>query len=134
MCIRLLGLLFSLLWLMYWHILVLRFSSNICLQETSSPLTVTRFGPKVGQIGPKWGKSGKFSDQIQYILAHREIYFGAKSGNRATSWPKNLVYKQQVPIIFSLISPHCHSHIVFFEESVYTLFCSISSTYLCVIN
>ena len=33
--------------------------------------TVTRFGPKVGQIGPKWDKSGKFSDQIQYILAHR---------------------------------------------------------------
>ena len=33
--------------------------------------TVTIFGPKVGQIGPKWDKSGKFSDQIQYILAHR---------------------------------------------------------------
>ena len=33
--------------------------------------TDTRFGPKVGQIGPKWDKSGKFSDQIQYILAHR---------------------------------------------------------------
>ena len=33
--------------------------------------TVTRFGPKVGQIGTKWDKSGKFSDQIQYILAHR---------------------------------------------------------------
>ena len=33
------------------------------------PSTVTRFGPKVGQIGPKWDKSGKFSDQIQYILA-----------------------------------------------------------------
>ena len=31
--------------------------------------TVTRFGPKVGQIGPKWDKSGKFSDQIQYMLA-----------------------------------------------------------------
>ena len=31
--------------------------------------TVTRFGPKVGQIGPKWDNSGKFSDQIQYILA-----------------------------------------------------------------
>ena len=31
--------------------------------------TVTRFGPKVGQFGPKWDKSGKFSDQIQYILA-----------------------------------------------------------------
>ena len=31
--------------------------------------TVTKFGPKVGQIGPKWDKSGKFSDQIQYILA-----------------------------------------------------------------
>ena len=30
---------------------------------------MTRFGPKVGQIGSKWDKSGKFSDQIQYILA-----------------------------------------------------------------
>ena len=25
---------------------------------------VTRFGPKMGQIGPKWDKSGTFSDQI----------------------------------------------------------------------
>ena len=30
--------------------------------------TVTTFGPKVGQIGPKWDKSVNFSDQIQYIL------------------------------------------------------------------
>ena len=30
---------------------------------------LTRFGPKVGQIGPKWDISGDFSDQIQYILA-----------------------------------------------------------------
>ena len=30
-----------------------------------------RFGPKVGQIGPKWVKSGTFSGQIQYILAHQ---------------------------------------------------------------
>ena len=30
-----------------------------------------RFGPKVGQIGPKWDKSGKFSDQIS-------IYFFAR--------------------------------------------------------
>ena len=43
--------------------------------------TVTRFGPKVGQIGPKWDKSGKFSYQIQYILANL-THFGAKSGNR----------------------------------------------------
>ena len=39
--------------------------------ETPVINTVTRSGPKVGQIGPKWDKSGKFSDQIQYILAHR---------------------------------------------------------------
>ena len=30
-------------------------------------VTVIRFGPKVGQIGPKWDKSGDFSNQIQYI-------------------------------------------------------------------
>ena len=30
-----------------------------------------RFGSKVAQIGPKWEKSGAFSDQIQYILARR---------------------------------------------------------------
>ena len=29
-----------------------------------------RFGSKVGQISPKWDKSGIFSDQIQYIFAH----------------------------------------------------------------
>ena len=28
-----------------------------------------RFGPKVGQIGPKWDKSGAFSDQISVHLA-----------------------------------------------------------------
>ena len=33
---------------------------------------VTRFGPKVGQIGPKSDKSGDFSDQIQYILAQSD--------------------------------------------------------------
>ena len=31
---------------------------------------VTRFGPKMGQIGPKWDKSGTFSDQIS-------VHFGA---------------------------------------------------------
>ena len=31
---------------------------------------VTRFGPKMGQIGPKWEKSGSFSDQIS-------VHFGA---------------------------------------------------------
>ena len=28
-----------------------------------------RFGSKVGQIGPKWNKSGAFSDQISVHLA-----------------------------------------------------------------
>ena len=33
---------------------------------------MTRFGPKVGEIGPKWDKSGDFfSEQIQYIFARR---------------------------------------------------------------
>ena len=31
---------------------------------------MTRFGPKMGQIGPKWVKSGTFSDQIS-------LHFGA---------------------------------------------------------
>ena len=48
--------------------LFLNFLGQFVLQTT-----VTRFGPKVGQIGPKWDKSGKFSDQIQYILA-RQIW------------------------------------------------------------
>ena len=30
-----------------------------------------RFGSKVAQIGPKWDKSGAFSDQISVHLAHR---------------------------------------------------------------
>ena len=30
-----------------------------------------RFGSKVGQIGPKWDKSGAFSDQISVHLARR---------------------------------------------------------------
>ena len=33
---------------------------------------VTRLGPKGSQVGAKWDKSGDFSAQIQYILAHRE--------------------------------------------------------------
>jgi len=30
---------------------------------------VARFGPKVGQIGPKWDKSGTFSDPISVHFA-----------------------------------------------------------------
>ena len=30
-----------------------------------------RFGSKLGKIGPKWDKSGAFSDQISVHLAHR---------------------------------------------------------------
>ena len=50
-----------------------------CLNVLSMPIqivgrreyfTVTRFGPKVGQISPKWDKSGTFSDQIS-------VHFGA---------------------------------------------------------
>ena len=32
---------------------------------------VTRFGPNMGQIGPKWDKFGTFSDQIS-------VRFGAR--------------------------------------------------------
>ena len=38
---------------------------------TTSPGKGNRFGPKVGQISPKWTKPGFFSDQIQY-----NIHFG----------------------------------------------------------
>ena len=31
--------------------------------------TDVRFRPKMGQISPKLDKSGKYSDQIQYVLA-----------------------------------------------------------------
>ena len=34
-----------------------------------------RFGTKVGQIGPKWDKSGAFSDQVSVHLA--PVPFGA---------------------------------------------------------
>ena len=46
-----------------------------------------RFGSKVGQIGPKWDKSGAFSDQISVHLAREPrirpiwatlTHFGAK--------------------------------------------------------
>ena len=33
-----------------------------------------RFGSKVGQIGPKWDKSGAFSDQISLHLARGAKY------------------------------------------------------------
>ena len=36
--------------------------------------TVTSFGPKVGQIGPKWDKSETFS-------AHNSVHFGSVSEN-----------------------------------------------------
>ena len=62
----------------------------LCMGSRSSIITVTRFGPKVGQIGPKLDKSGKFSDQIQYILAHRAGYrcavFKAGVSNLASKW------------------------------------------------
>ena len=41
--------------------------------------------PIVVQIGPKWDKSGNFSDQIQYILTHMGAnltHFGSKSGHQ----------------------------------------------------
>ena len=37
---------------------------------TSGWIWVIRFGPKIGQIGPKWDKSGTFTDQIS-------VHFGA---------------------------------------------------------
>ena len=47
--------------------LVLRHSNTqtgVCIRDG-------RFGSKVGQIGPKWDKSGAFSDQISVHLAPR---------------------------------------------------------------
>ena len=41
-----------------------------------------RFGSKVGQIGPKWDKSGAFSDHILVNLALGR-----------TSSPRNLIYR-----------------------------------------
>ena len=73
----------------YWKLIlkIPRFGGN--LSQTWHPwlnrssrfkvyCTVNRFGPKVGHIGPKWDKPGKFSDQIQYILAR--LYGAWKSG------------------------------------------------------
>ena len=50
-----------------------------CRGIDTSGISVTRrvwsrdgkFGSKVGQVGPKWDKSGDFSDHILRILAHR---------------------------------------------------------------
>ena len=36
--------------------------------QKSVPLRDGKFGPKVGQIGPKWDKTGKFSHQISVQL------------------------------------------------------------------
>ena len=45
------------------------FSRNSCSRNSDG-----RFGYKVGQIGPKWDKSGAFSDQISVHLARTEIW------------------------------------------------------------
>ena len=55
---------------------------SISIQESGEftpAATVTRFGPKVGQIGPKWEKSGAFSDQNSVHLARGPgfVPFGA---------------------------------------------------------
>ena len=41
------------------------------MTDNGAPLSTRdgRFGSKVGQIGPKWDKSGAFSDQISVHLA-----------------------------------------------------------------
>ena len=44
------------------------------------------FGHKVGQIGPKWDKTGDFSDQIHYILA------GPKVGQIGPKWDKTGIF------------------------------------------
>ena len=50
-----------------------------------------RFGSKVGQIGPKWDKSGAFSDQISVHLARgiwKNAGFVALCANLAYFWTK----------------------------------------------
>ena len=44
--------------------------------EIDDSCEVTRFGPKIGQIGSKWDKSGTFSHQIS-------VHFGQNLLNRA---------------------------------------------------
>ena len=47
---------------------VLAGKSPVFTSAPNAPLpTLTRFWPKVVQIGPKWENLGFFSDQIQYI-------------------------------------------------------------------
>ena len=41
--------------------------SNIWTIQQSIRYCLTRFGPKMGQIGPKWYKSGTFQIRFQYI-------------------------------------------------------------------
>ena len=50
-----------------------------------------RFGPKVGQTGPKWNKYGNFSDQIS-------VHFGARTKCTA----------QQILVIHRLVLFHAN--------------------------
>ena len=72
---------------------------------------MARFGPKVGQIGPKWDKSGTFSDQIS-------VHFNSKSsksqdllksdliGPRFVSFGSNLTHFGPKSAIPSLNTTH----------------------------
>ena len=55
-----------------------------------------RFGSKVGQIGPKWDKSGAFSDQIS---VH---WFGSKVGQIGPKWDKSGACLDQISVHYSL--------------------------------
>ena len=39
---------------------------------------MTKFGPKMGQIGPKLDRSPIFSDQIHYLLARFSIFLAGE--------------------------------------------------------
>ena len=52
--------------------------------------SIVKFTSKLGQIGPKWDKSGSFYDQFQYILARRaKMYWkwSLKSPRFVPSYP-----------------------------------------------
>ena len=50
------------------------FDIKVRLTYCAYHVELVRFGPDVGQIGPKWDNSGTFSDQIS-------VHFGFQSRN-----------------------------------------------------
>ena len=84
--------------------------SQVCKQSRLKSAGV-RFGPEVCQIGPKWDKSGTFSDQIQYILAPwslaavllvfifiRDVSFGSKVGHIGKNATNSGTFKDHISL------------------------------------